>query len=430
MTAADTAPTVLLQMSPFEQAAACQLEQQQQSPPAISSSSGRLGRTSPPPPAAAAAGGADGDGAAEGAAASPASSPGGSGSSLVCAPLRGPGAATASSSRPSLDVAHRFRHSLDLELMRQTSSQDLRTASLGPASAAAAAAAAAAASAAAAGTTEPGAAGAQPPSRGAQTQQQQLPKLKTRPEQQSPPPPQPPAAATWSPLPGTAAAAHASLPAYLAARRAELVAALGPDEGVSSLIEASADVAAGNGPKVRLVRHDRGGLMRWASLHQHVHSPVPPPTHPPTRARTQGVGWLVSHEEELGDCLSLSMLLAAPPRSPGHAASRDAYLATLDFVEALCETSSSLTRFTHVSSRRALGVPGWRWQPVPQLGSRVCGCSSSMPPETPLSPKPNQASTVLCAVRLLRAARLSVAVCCTSAWPASAARLRRQQPRA
>jgi len=65
--------------------------------------------------------------------------------------------------------------------------------------------------------------------------------------------------------------------------------------------------------------------------------------------RLQGIGWLVTHEEELSDFLSMSALLSQPPRSPGHAACRDSYLATLDFVEALCETSSNLTRFPPVS---------------------------------------------------------------------------------
>jgi hypothetical protein len=63
----------------------------------------------------------------------------------------------------------------------------------------------------------------------------------------------------------------------------------------------------------------------------------------------QGIGCLVTHEEELSDYLSMSVLLSQPPRSPSHAAARDSYLATLDFVEALCETSSSLTRFPPVS---------------------------------------------------------------------------------
>lgn len=30
----------------------------------------------------------------------------------------------------------------------------------------------------------------------------------------------------------------------------------------------------------------------------------------------QGIGWLVSHEEDLSDFLSMSVLLAQPPRSP------------------------------------------------------------------------------------------------------------------
>lgn len=63
----------------------------------------------------------------------------------------------------------------------------------------------------------------------------------------------------------------------------------------------------------------------------------------------QGIGWLVSHEEDLSDFLSMSALLSQPARSPAHAACRDSYLATLDFVEALCETSSNLTRFPPVS---------------------------------------------------------------------------------
>lgn len=64
----------------------------------------------------------------------------------------------------------------------------------------------------------------------------------------------------------------------------------------------------------------------------------------------QGIGCLVTHEEELSDYLSMSVLLSQPPRSPSHPAARDSYLATLDFVEALCETSSSLTRFPPVSA--------------------------------------------------------------------------------
>jgi hypothetical protein len=44
--------------------------------------------------------------------------------------------------------------------------------------------------------------------------------------------------------------------------------------------------------------------------------------------------------------LTLHVLLRC--RSPRHAAGRDSYLATLDFVDALCETSSSLTRFAPV----------------------------------------------------------------------------------
>lgn len=63
----------------------------------------------------------------------------------------------------------------------------------------------------------------------------------------------------------------------------------------------------------------------------------------------QGIGWLVTHEEDLSDFLSMSVLLSQPPSCPAQAAARDAYMATLDFVEALCETSSSLTRFPPVS---------------------------------------------------------------------------------
>lgn len=56
----------------------------------------------------------------------------------------------------------------------------------------------------------------------------------------------------------------------------------------------------------------------------------------------------MTHEEDLSDFLSMSVLLSQPPSCPAQAAARDAYLATLDFVEALCETSSSLTRFPPV----------------------------------------------------------------------------------
>lgn len=70
---------------------------------------------------------------------------------------------------------------------------------------------------------------------------------------------------------------------------------------------------------------------------------------------SQGIGWLVTHEEDLSEFLSMSALLSQPARSPGHAACRDSYLATLDFVEALCETSSNLTRFPPVSSDSCAG---------------------------------------------------------------------------
>ncbi|WIA13888.1 hypothetical protein OEZ85_002460 [Tetradesmus obliquus] len=76
------------------------------------------------------------------------------------------------------------------------------------------------------------------------------------------------------------------------------------------------------------------------------------PSHPHyLHTFSQGAAWLVSHEEEL---LSTSMLLEMPPRSPRHAAGRDSFLASLDFVDALCETSANLTRFPQEERRRVL----------------------------------------------------------------------------
>eukprot|EP00775_Hariotina_reticulata_P003444 gene3444-3715_t len=117
---------------------------------------------------------------------------------------------------------------------------------------------------------------------------------------------------------GSAAAASCcgSFEEYVAARRVELQQELGEGEGVSSLIAASHEFA------------------------QHCGH--------------QGLAWIVTHEEDLPELLSGSALLARPPTSPEHAAVRDSYLATLDFVAALCETSSNLTRFSHDQRRKVL----------------------------------------------------------------------------
>ncbi|KAF8066184.1 PI4KB1 [Scenedesmus sp. PABB004] len=268
-------------------------------PGAVAAFSSSPGADSSPPPGSAELSGGSGWGAASGGAL--AASLTGSGLSLSGLSLSG----------------HRFRESLDLELMRHASQDVAHSASAGGAGPGAAAAAAAAASAAAA------AAGGKPVRRRdawqlqeqqqQQEQEQQLEQEQRREWQQ-----QHEQAAGAGPshgwaLPGSAAAEHPSLQAYLAARTAELDAALGAGQGVSALLSASAEVAAGNGQ--------------------------------------QGVGWLVTHEEEL---LTTSMLLEMPPRSPRHAAGRDSYLATLDLVDALCETSASLTRFPPEQRRHVL----------------------------------------------------------------------------
>jgi hypothetical protein len=104
-------------------------------------------------------------------------------------------------------------------------------------------------------------------------------------------------------------------------------------------------VAAGlQNRKVQLCLMSSGELRAASHIHPwqfYVDNPV--------LMLLQGIGWVVTHEEELSEFLSMSVLLSQPARSPGHAACRDSYLATLDFVEALCETSSNLTRFPPVS---------------------------------------------------------------------------------
>jgi len=54
----------------------------------------------------------------------------------------------------------------------------------------------------------------------------------------------------WGAVPGSLAAQYSCFEEYLAARRQELQAELGPEEGVSGLIEAGHEVALGNGPEV------------------------------------------------------------------------------------------------------------------------------------------------------------------------------------
>uniref|UniRef100_A0A383W900 PI3K/PI4K catalytic domain-containing protein n=1 Tax=Tetradesmus obliquus TaxID=3088 RepID=A0A383W900_TETOB len=222
--------------------------------------------------------------------------------------------ALAAASGGSLSSSHRFRDSLDLELMRHAS-QDL-----------------AATAATAGGTPGKAAAGQQqqagkPDSPSHQQQQQQDQQLSlagsglrsirthSRPSSSNRPggaAGSSSSSASWA-VPGSVTARYACFEEYLAAREYELYVELGPGQGVSALIAASHAAALANGP--------------------------------------QGAAWLVSHEEEL---LSTSMLLEMPPRSPRHAAGRDSFLASLDFVDALCETSANLTRFPQEERRRVL----------------------------------------------------------------------------
>jgi hypothetical protein len=51
-------------------------------------------------------------------------------------------------------------------------------------------------------------------------------------------------------VPGSVAAQYSCFEEYLSARRTDLQAVLGAGEGVSELIEASHEVARGNGPEV------------------------------------------------------------------------------------------------------------------------------------------------------------------------------------
>lgn len=57
----------------------------------------------------------------------------------------------------------------------------------------------------------------------------------------------------WGAVPGSTAAQYSCFEEYLAARQQELQSALGPEEGVSGLIEAGHEVALGNGPEVSRV---------------------------------------------------------------------------------------------------------------------------------------------------------------------------------
>jgi hypothetical protein len=208
--------------------------------------------------------------------------------------------------KPSLDLAHRFRNSLDLELMRHTSRNDLLLTGSAPGGSLSGPAGGGAGGQSASVSSAPGVRSKSPaasrlakhatsPKDGSQPQPQRPDTKHTNKQQQqqqqqqgddlpalgsssqpgrgssslqgvaaqsqlyspskgitsssssssSPHNPEP-----WGALPGSVASQYGCFADYLSARRRELGLALGPGEGVSDLIEASHDVALGNGPEV------------------------------------------------------------------------------------------------------------------------------------------------------------------------------------